>query len=228
MGGARRDLLGRRLLDELAGVHDEDRVGDLVEHGEIVRDHDRAPDELAVAKLDEELGDGLLGRDVERRGELVCDQEAGVEEGRENHHDPLFHPARELDREALEDVLVEADEREAAGQLRKAVVVALAAGGEQLTDQLADLPRRVERAHRVLGDERDLAEPVAVHRPVVGDRQLRAVEHDTALDVAHAPVEPDEALPERRLAAAGLAGEPHDLAVRDREGDAVERLHVAP
>ena len=50
---------------------------------------------------------------------------------------------------------------------------------------------------------------------------------DVAADVAHARVEADQALPERRLAAAGLAGEPHDLAVRERERDAVERLHVA-
>ena len=59
------------------------------------------------------------------------------------------------------------------------------------------------------------------------DRELDAVEHDAAVDVAHAAVEPDQALAERRLAAARLAGEPHDLAVGDRERDAVERLHVA-
>ena len=48
-----------------------------------------------------------------------------------------------------------------------------------------------------------------------------------SLDDAHPPVEPDQALAERRLAAAGLARETHDLAVCDGEGDAVERLDVA-
>ena len=43
----------------------------------------------------------------------------------------------------------------------------------------------------------------------------------------HPAVEADEALRERRLAAAGLAGEPGDLAVRDRERDAVDGVHVA-
>ena len=67
----------------------------------------------------------------------------------------------------------------------------------------------------------------AVHRRVVRDRQLGAVEHDAPGDMAHPPVETDEALGERRLAAAGLARQPGDLAVRDLEGDAVDRLHVA-
>ena len=49
-------VAGGRLLGELAGVHDEDRVGDLVEHREVVRDHDDALDEAAVAELDEQLG----------------------------------------------------------------------------------------------------------------------------------------------------------------------------
>ena len=107
------------------------------------------------------------------------------------------------------------------------VVVGDAAGSEQLVDQPPDLARRVERAQRVLRDERDLAEAEAVHRRVVADRQLRPVELDAAPDVLHAAVEADEALAERRLAAAGLAREPDDLAVRDREGDAVDGLHVA-
>ena len=54
-----------------------------------------------------------------------------------------------------------------------------------------------------------------------------AVELDRALDHAHPPVEPDQALAERRLAAARLAGDAHDLAVGDGEADAVERADVA-
>ena len=53
------------------------------------------------------------------------------------------------------------------------------------------------------------------------------VELDGAADVAHAPVEADQALAERRLAAARLARQAHDLAVGDLERDVVERPHVA-
>ena len=108
------DRLRRRLLGELAGVHDEDRVGDLVQDREVVRDHDHALDEAAVAELHEQLGHGPLGRDVERGRHLVGDQQRRVEEGREHHHDALLHPARELDRESLEHVLGQPDELRAA------------------------------------------------------------------------------------------------------------------
>ncbi len=217
------DRRRRRLLDELARVHHEDRVGDLVEDREVVRDHDRALHELPVAELDEHLGDRLLGRDVERGGQLVGDQQRRVHQRREHHHDALLHPARQLDRVPVEDAVVEADEREAAAQLGKRLVVGDAARVEQLGDHPPDLPDRVERAHRVLRDDRHLAEPEGVHGAVVDDRQLDAVELHRPFHDVHAPVEPDEALAERRLAAARLAGETHDLAVGDGERDAVER-----
>jgi hypothetical protein len=76
-------------------------------------------------------------------------------------------------------------------------------------------------------DDRDLLVPERVHRAVIGQRQHAPVERDGAAHVAHAAVQPDQALAERRLAAAGLAREPHDLAVVDFERDAVERPDVA-
>ena len=48
-----------------------------------------------------------------------------------------------------------------------------------------------------------------------------------AADVTHPAVEANQALAERRLATARLAGQAHDLAVRHVERDAVERFHVA-
>jgi hypothetical protein len=65
-----------------------------------------------------------------------------------------------------------------------------------------------------------------VHR-ASPDGQLDAVEDHPARDVLHPPVDPDQAVAERRLAAARLAGQAHDLAVGDLEGDPVERLDVA-
>ena len=192
-----------------------------------MRDHDRALDELPVTELDEHLGDRLLGRHVERRGELVGNQERWVQQCREHHHDPLLHPAGQLDRVAVEDAVVQADEGQPAAQLGERLVEADAPRAEQLRDHPADLPDRVEGAHRVLRDDRHLAKAEGVHGAVVGERQLDSVEPHRPLDDAHPPVEPDQALAERRLAAAGLTRETHDLAVRDGEGDAVERTDVA-
>ena len=125
-----------------------------------------------------------------------------------------------------ENVVGETDEPESPTQLGKRVVVVDTAGVEQLADHPADLPRRVERAHRVLGHDRDLVEPVLVHPGGVRERQLDPVEDDLPADMAHAALQPDQALSQGRLAAARLTREPHDLAVGDRERDAVERLHV--
>ncbi len=80
MPGRVDDDVGRGLLGQLARVHHGDRVGDLGQDRHVVGDHDHAPDELAVAELDERLGHGLLGRDVERRGDLVGDQQGRVEQ----------------------------------------------------------------------------------------------------------------------------------------------------
>jgi hypothetical protein len=223
----RDDCLGRALLRQLARVHDEDRVGDLVEDREVVRDHDHALDEAAVAELEQHLGDGPLARDVERRGDLVRDQERRVEQGREDHHGPLLHPAGELERIHPQHRSRQPDEIEPALELRPDRGEGDASRLEQVPRDPADLARGIQRAHRVLRHDRDLLEAEGVHPAVVPDRQLPAVELHPPLDVAHAAVEADEALGERRLAAAGLAGEPHDLAVRDAERDPVERLAVA-
>ena len=45
---AREDLVDRALLGDLAGVHDDDVVGDLGDHAEIVRDHDDRGLELVL------------------------------------------------------------------------------------------------------------------------------------------------------------------------------------
>ena len=47
-------------------------------------------------------------------------------------------------------------------------------------------------------------------------------------DVVHPPVHADEALPERRLAAAGLAREAHDLAVGDLEASTPSSACTSP
>ena len=71
------------------------------------------------------------------------------------------------------------------------------------------------------------AEAELVHGGGVGDRQLDAVEDHPPATYFIRPSMRIRLLPEGRLAAAGLAGEAHDLAVGDLERDAVESLDVA-
>jgi hypothetical protein len=170
---------------------------------------------------------GTLGGHVERRGDLVGDQERRVDHGREHHHDPLLHPARELDREAVENVAREPDQVEPAPQLGHDRVERHVSRREQVAGDRPDSPGRVEGAQRVLRDDRDLLEPELVHADVVPDRELATVQLDVAVHVPHARVHADQALAERRLAAPRLPGQTHDLAVGDLERRTVDGLHVA-
>jgi len=69
-----------------------------------------------------------------------------------------FIPPEELDRVPLEDVRVEPDQLDPALKLGKCGLVVEAPRLQQLGHHPADPARGVERAHRVLGDDRDLLE----------------------------------------------------------------------
>ena len=75
--GAAKIASVERVLDDPAGVHDRDLVGDLGDDAEVVGDdHDRGV-ELALQALDQ-LEDLRLDRHVERRRRLVGDQQLRV------------------------------------------------------------------------------------------------------------------------------------------------------
>src|SRR5918993_1505522 len=225
-GGVHQGV-GGGLLGQLAGVHDDDAVGDLVHQRQVVGDDDGALHVVAVAGVDPRLRPPPLGGYVQGPGEPPGDQQRGVEQGRDDHHHALLHPARELDRVALQHLGVEPDQLQAAQQLLQLTLEPDPPGLEQLGHHAADAPGRVHGAHGVLGDDRDLLEAEAVHPFGVPDGQLLAVQLDRPADVAHAAVQPDQALAQGRLAAAGLAGQPDQLAVANGEADPVQGLHVA-
>ena len=73
---AGEQLVDRRALDDLAGIHHRDLVADFGDHAEIVGDQDdrRAARGLQLAHQIEDL---RLQGDVERGGRLVGDQQPG-------------------------------------------------------------------------------------------------------------------------------------------------------
>ena len=94
----REELLGRRRLDDLAGIHHQHAVAALGDHREIVGDEEDRQAELAPQPL-EELQDLRLQRDVEGGGRLVGDQQLGPGGERDRQHRALPLAARELVRE---------------------------------------------------------------------------------------------------------------------------------
>ena len=168
-----------------------------------------------IAELEQHLAHGALGGDVEGGGHLVGDEQRRVEQCRDDHHETLLHPTRELDGVSLENLCVETDELDAALQLGEGGLVVEVPRLQELGHHLADLACRIEGAHGVLRDDGHLGEAQRAHRLVVRDGQLLVVQLHAAAELSHPHVHADEAVAEGRLPAAGLAGEAHDLAVVD-------------
>ena len=94
------DVVGRADLDELAEVHDADRVGQVLDDGEVVRDDD-VGQLVHPLQLAHQVEDLRLDRDVECRDGLVGDDQLRVQRERPGQPDALALPARELVRVEL-------------------------------------------------------------------------------------------------------------------------------
>ena len=89
------DRLDRPALDDPAGIHHRDLVGDFRHDAEIVRDEDHGRAGLLLQSADE--GEDLrLDRHVERRRRLVGDQKLRVVGERHGDHHALAHAAGHL------------------------------------------------------------------------------------------------------------------------------------
>ena len=107
--GSRVEVVALGDLDHLAEVHDHHAVGDVADDVEVVRDEDVGEAELPLQVLQqvEDLG---LDRDVERGDRLVADDQLRVDRERARDADALALAARELVREAVVVLRVEADD----------------------------------------------------------------------------------------------------------------------
>ena len=208
------DLVRRRLLDDPPQVHDRHPVADVADDREVVGDEQHGePEPLAQAL--EQVEDVRLHRDVEGGDGLVGDEEVRLERERAGDAHALPLTAGELARERIEGALAEADEVD---ELPAALADPFGLDdlvhahdlGERLLHGHAGIQRRVG----VLEDD--------LHVPPLGALPLQRL--SAKADLARGRlVDPDDAAPERRLAAARLPHEPEDLALRDRQVDAVDR-----
>ena len=160
------DLLDRPLLDDSAGVHHDDAVGDLGDHPQVVGDQQHADAVLAAepTELDEDL---RLDRDVESGSRLVGDDQPRSAGERDRDHDALAHATGELVRVGLSPARGPRDAD--SGHQLDGLVACGSAGHRAVHPQLlrdlgADALHRVEGRHRVLEDEPD---PRTAHRAQV-------------------------------------------------------------
>ena len=72
--GRVEDLFHRPLLDDLAGLHHDDAIGEIANHRQVVGDEEVGQAEFATQVL-EQVDHLRLDRDVERRDRLVADDQ---------------------------------------------------------------------------------------------------------------------------------------------------------
>src|ERR1019366_1062393 len=90
-----KNVIDLSLLDHSTQVHDDDVVGHLCDHAEVVRDeHDgHSP---FLLNLSQQIQDLRLGGDVQGRRRLVGDKEARITGKSDRNHRPLTEPAAQF------------------------------------------------------------------------------------------------------------------------------------
>ena len=116
MARPRVDLRRRADLDDLAHVHHRDAIGEVADHGQVVRDEDLGQVQLRL-EVAEQVDEGRLHGDVEGRGGLVEDHHLGARRERPCDPDPLLLAAGELMGVAAEVVAREPDALEELGDV---------------------------------------------------------------------------------------------------------------
>ena len=157
--------LGGVVLLHLAVLHHIDIVGELADDGQVMGDQDHRHAVLVLEVLDQ-VEDLRLHGDVERGGRLVGDQHVGPVGERHGDHHALALAARQLVRILLSRASgsgictssSSASARAMASPAAHPVVQV-----EDFADLLADGIDRVQRAHRLLEDHRDVVAAQLAH-----------------------------------------------------------------
>src|SRR5207302_2994129 len=208
MLGSVEELPHRRLLDELAGVHDGDPVAHLRDDAEVVRHEDQGHAGLSLDVL-QEVQVLRLDRDVEVRRGLVGDDEPRPAGQRDGADDALAHAAAHLMRILAHAPLGRRDPdraEQALDALAQGATPQMLVEERGLRHLAEDREERVQRRHRVLEDDRDPAAADPSELALALARQVRALEEDApAHDAAGPRQEPDDREAGGRLAASRLA-----------------------
>ena len=224
-----KQVVDRTMLDDLAGIHDDDLVAQLGDQAQVVRHkEDRAIE--TVLQLAQQMDDLRLERHVERRRRFVGDQQRRVHHQRHGDAYSLAHATGKLVRVLVEprDRVRDADETEHVGGAALLFGVRRVEPVEDVDHLGADGDDRIEGGHRVLENHRDLlaaqvAQFVIGHAQNVGTLER----HGAAVDDSVGGQEPQQRVDKRRLAAAGFADDADNLVLGHRQVDVAQGPHGA-
>ena len=220
VGRVCEQFLGRRLLDDLTGVHDGDLVSHLGDKRQVVGDEDHCEAEL-LTQLVEQVDDLLLNGHVQSGGRFVSNDELRVACQSHSDENALTLAAGKLVRVGLEGALgIQAH------QFEEFLCAAGSAALGQLLHLCLDEHGRVQRGKRILVDHCHFvtqkgAAIVGVHLQEV----LAFVENFTGdlclgIDQAHDGQSRD------RLTTAGLTNQAHGFASANLEGHVIDNVDI--
>src|SRR5882762_955895 len=225
--GGGENFLGAALLADLAVAHHHDLVGDLAHERQVVRDEQyRHP--APRLQAGDQLQDLALHGDVERRGRLIGDEQLRLAGDRHGDHDALLLASGELERVGAElrlrlgeaDLVQKLDR--AQPRLRRGQSAVLP---QRLRDLESHREHRVERAHRLLEDHRDLGASQRLQIAVRGLQETASQIVDAARSVHRGVLAWQQAHDgerRHRLAAARFSDQRDGAALGDVEADALE------
>src|SRR4051794_17658871 len=218
----------------LAPVHDDDFLGDVGDHTQIMGDHQHRHAQLDL-KVADELEDLRLDGDVEGGGRLVRDQQGRVADQRHGDHGTLAQPAGKLERVGVDGAFGVRETNQPEhfhGQFARLGLVHVAVEHDRFADLVADGVERRQRSHRLLEDDRDIAAADRPHfaavRVQLGDIdglwQLGVGQQDLAArDPGGTGQDAHDGLRDHRLARSRLAHQGYGAARPDPERDAAHR-----
>ena len=152
-------LVDAPLLDAFPVAHHDHAVGMTAHQIEVMADQDHRH-ALVAAQAIQQLEYLLLHGDIQRRGRLIGDQQRWLIGHRHGDHHALALPAGELVWPGV-DQLLGTRQLHLAEQFQHALAGGIAAQSlleaQAFTDLFADTRQRVERGHRLLEHETDLA-----------------------------------------------------------------------
>ncbi len=184
MEGLIEEGLDGGVLDDFAGVHDGDGVGDLGDDGEVVSDqHDGHL--LRGLELAQEIEDLGLDGHVQSCGGLVGDEHSGMAGKGHGDHNPLTQPAAELVGIGVEALAGRADAdtlERFDGQLAGLGPAELLMELDGFDDLIAHGEDGVEAGHRLLEDHGDFVAADFAHLSLGEFEQVSAFEEDFAGD----------------------------------------------
>ena len=220
--GCGEDLLGRAFLDHASGVHHGDPVAEVGEHRQVVADHHH-PDPALAHQVGQHAEHLRLHHHVEGGGRLVGHDQLGVAGQRHRDHHPLLLAAGQLVRVAAGARGVETDLLEQLGDPARDRLVtesrSVQRGSARRSDRRSGAPGSASAAHP---GRRSRPRPTAppAGRPTHGEDVVARRSSTSPRDRGVRRLEPQDGAGQRRLAAAGLAGDADDLAALDGEVDA--------